>query len=41
MTFLKKNYLFAKNKLFPICRSITGNGIKESLFLIKKKISKT
>ena len=40
MTFLKKNYLFAKNKLFPICRSITGNGIKESLFLIKKKFPK-
>ena len=40
MTFLKKNYLLAKNKLFPICRSITGNGIKESLFLIKKKFPK-
>jgi len=40
MTFLKNNYLFAKNKLFPICRSITGNGIKKSLFLIKKKFPK-
>ena len=27
-------------KLFPICRSITGNGVRESLNLIKKHIPK-
>ena len=37
MNFLKKNYKFAKKSLFPICRSITGNGIQKSLNLIKKK----
>ncbi len=37
MTFVKNNYNFAKKQLFPICRSITGNGIKKSLILIKKK----
>ncbi len=37
MTFVKNNYYFARKKLFPICRSITGNGIKKSLILIQKK----
>ena len=40
MDFIKKNYFLAKKKLFPICRSITGHGIKESLRLIKKKYPK-
>lgn len=37
MNFIERNYTFAKNDLFPICRSITGNGIKKTLFLIKRK----
>ena len=40
MNIVKENYNFAKNKLYPICRSITGNGIKKSLYLIKKKFPK-
>ena len=36
--FIKQNFEFAKKNLFPICRSITGNGIKKSLLLIKKNI---
>ena len=28
MNIVKENYNFAKNKLYPICRSIMGNGIK-------------
>ena len=35
---VKKPYLFAKEKLFHICRSITGKGIKKSLGLIKKEL---
>lgn len=31
--------MFAKNILFPICRSITGNGIKKTLLLVKKRIN--
>ena len=34
---IKKFHLLAKEKLFYICRSITGNGIKKSLRLIKKQ----
>ena len=34
-----KYYNFAKQKLKPIYRSITGTGNLESLKLIKKKIS--
>ncbi len=37
---IKKYYLLAKNTLFPICRSITGNGIKNSLKIIKKEFPK-
>ena len=33
----KEIYSFAK-KIFPICRSITGNGVRETLTLIKKEI---
>lgn len=40
MNFIKKNFTFAKKDLFPICRSITGNGIKKTLSLIKKKFPK-
>ena len=33
-------YNLAKNRLFPLCRSITGNGIKETLNIIKKEFPK-
>ena len=35
----KKYYNLAKDKLFKICRSITGNGITLSLKIIKKQFS--
>jgi len=31
-------YKIAKNELFPICRSLTGNGNRKTLRIIKKKI---
>ena len=34
---IKKNYYFAKDELFGICRSITGQGIQKTLRLIQKK----
>ena len=36
--FLRDYYDYAKYKLFPICRSLTGDGNKKTLNLIKKKI---
>ncbi len=33
---MNKYYNIAKNELFSICRSITGNGIKKTLRIIKK-----
>ena len=34
---MKKYFNLAKNNLFPICRSITGKGLVETLSLIKKE----
>ncbi len=34
---LKKYYNLAKNKLFPICRSITGKGVRKTLKIIKSE----
>jgi aminopeptidase-like protein len=34
---IEKYYNLAKNTLFPICRSITGNGVKKTLKIIKKE----
>ncbi len=34
---MKKYFNLAKNNLFPICRSITGRGLVETLSLIKKE----
>ena len=34
---VNKYYNLAKNTLFPICRSITGNGVKKTLKIIKKE----
>ena len=31
-------YKIAKNELFPICRSLTGNGNRKTLRIIKRKI---
>lgn len=35
---INKIYNLAKNQLFPICRSITGNGVKKTLLIIKSYI---
>ena len=35
---IKTIYNLAKFKLFPICRSITGQGVRKTLKIIKKKI---
>ena len=37
---IKKYYNLGKKILFPICRSITGKGIKKSLKIIKKEFPK-
>ena len=37
---IKKYYNIAKTKLFPITRSLTGNGVKKTLNLIKKEFPK-
>ena len=37
---VKQYYRLAKNTLFPICRSITGDGIKKTLKIIKKEFPK-
>ena len=37
---INKYYNLGKNILFPICRSITGNGTKKTLRIIKKNIPK-
>ena len=38
--YTKKYYNIAKSKLFHLCRSITGNGIRKSLKIIKKEFPK-
>lgn len=37
---IKKFYNLGKNELFPICRSITGNGVRKTLKIIKKYFPK-
>ena len=37
---VKKYYFIAKQKLYPICRSITGNGVRDTLKIIKKEFLK-
>ena len=36
---VKKYYYFGKNQLYPICRSITGQGVKKTLRLIQKEFN--
>jgi len=38
-SFIKKIYKLGKNELFPICRSITGNGVRKTLKIIKRHFS--
>ena len=35
-----KYYNIAKKKLFPITRSLTGNGVKKTLKIIQKELPK-
>jgi aminopeptidase-like protein len=37
---IKKYYDLSKTKLYPITRSLTGDGVKETLILIKKEFPK-
>ena len=37
---VKKYYSLGREKLFPICRSITGNGVRKTLGIIKKEFPK-
>ncbi len=37
---VNKYYNLAKNYLFPICRSLTGNGVRKTLHIIKKEFPK-
>ena len=37
---IKKYFQLAKNSLFPICRSLTGYGIKKTLKILKKEFPK-
>ena len=37
---VKKYYQLAKHSLFPICRSITGSGVRKTLNIIKKEFPK-
>ena len=37
---VKKYYLIGKNQLYPLCRSITGKGIRDSLGIIKMNFPK-
>ena len=37
---VSKFYNLGKNKLYPICRSITGNGVRKTLKIIKKNFPK-
>ena len=34
----KKYYNIAKTKLYPITRSLTGNGVKKTLNIIQKEL---
>ena len=37
---VEKYYQLAKSSLFPICRSLTGNGVRKTLKIIKKEFPK-
>ena len=34
---MKKFYKLSKDVLFPICRSLTGSGVRKTLNIIKKE----
>ena len=37
---ISRHKLYVEKNMFHLCRSITGKGIKKSLFLIQKKFKK-
>ena len=37
---IKKYYKIAKKKLFPLTRSLTGQGVKKTLYIIQKEFPK-
>ena len=37
---MEKFYLIGKKKLYPLCRSLTGSGVRDTLKIVKKEFPK-